>query len=375
MKMAVIHPRMSVLGGAERVAIHSLRAGLRAGHRVYLVSEDFDQSYVENFFGCEGLFSKVERLTYPVFRPKLFGSVLLYRQLYYHRRQTQRMLSEQADIELMVSTQDVGYVPSTRARVIHYCYFPDYFKHVETGPSSRRWRLYYWPARKYYHHCVNRVDQFLSTSDYTKDFVKRIWKKDSTTLYPPCPVDLYKSEGKSKEDLVITVGRLVPEKRFEIFLEVARQLPLVKFIAIGMPQKGNEKYSEFLRMTAPRNVSFMYSPLRKASEILARASVYIHCAENEQFGISIVEAMAAGCVPVVHDSGGPREIVTDNTGFRWRDASQASASVSLVIRDPGMRRELSEAAMMRASKFSSDNFESSMANMLVTGPKGIASEL
>src|SRR6266705_470460 len=246
MKIAVVHPRMSVLGGAERVAIHSIRAGLRAGHRVSLISEQFDPSRVEQFFACEGLFSKVELLTYPMFRPRLVGSLILYRQLYYHHRRMREVLSKQ--------------------------------------------------------------------SNYTRDSVKKVWQVDSTTLYPPCPVDLYESREQAKEDLVVTVARIVPEKRMEVFLEIARQMPSVKFVIVGRIQPGMENYHDLLRKSAPNNASLIDVPLREAGDLLARAKVYVHCARNEQFGITIVEAMAAGCVPVVHDSGGPKEIVTPKVG-------------------------------------------------------------
>jgi glycosyltransferase involved in cell wall biosynthesis len=364
MKIAVVHPRMSILGGGERVAIHSLTAGLQAGHEVCLVSEDFDATEVEGFFACEGLFSKVNRLTYPVFRPRLFGGLLLYRQLYYHRKQIRKLLSKHSDFQVVLSTQDIGYVPSTRAPVVQYCYFPDYFSHVEASPTSHRWRLYYVPARRYYHDRVNHVDRFLSTSNYTAGFIKKVWGRDSTTLYPPCPIELYKSIQSLKENLVVTVGRIVPEKRMETFVEIARQLPLLKFVVIGSVQPGRRDYYEFLRKMASSNVSFLNTPLRKASDILARAKVYVHCAQNEQFGIAIVEAMAAGCIPVVHDSGGPREIVTDDVGFRWNTAAEAVGLVTQLFENDVLHKRMSRAASTRANSFGSEIFESRLSEIL-----------
>ncbi len=44
MRILVLHPRMSIKGGGERVAIHSLNAALKAGHEVCLLSEEFDQA-------------------------------------------------------------------------------------------------------------------------------------------------------------------------------------------------------------------------------------------------------------------------------------------------------------------------------------------
>ncbi|MBO0889214.1 glycosyltransferase, partial [Candidatus Bathyarchaeota archaeon] len=331
MRLVVVHPRMSVLGGAERVAIHSLKAGLEAGYEVALISEEFDPRRIENFFACEGLFERVETLAYPIFKPKLMRRALLYRQLYYHRRQIQRVLAKHPDIHLLLSTQDIGYVPDTSARVVQYCYFPDYFSHIEFGRSVLGWRLYYWPARRYYHERAKHVDGILSTSNYTRDVVKRVWERDSLIIYPPCPVNLYESKEQPKENLVITVGRIVPEKRIEVFLDIARELPSLAFVAIGRTQEGKETYFEHLLKQKPNNASIIDLPLREASDILARAKVYVHCTHSEQFGISIVEAMAAGCVPVVHDSGGPREIVTPEVGFRWLQVDEAVKRIAALM--------------------------------------------
>jgi len=364
MRTIVVHPRMSVQGGGERVAIHSLKAALRAGHTACLLSEDFDIAQVEEFFACEGLFSRVERLTYPVFSPRLVRGLHLYQQLFYHRRQIHRLLSTHLDFQLVLSTQDIGYAPSSESPVLQYCYFPDYFSHIEGEGSSPWWKLYYWPARLYYHQRVKHVDKFLSTSEYTRHFVRRVWDRDSTTLYPPCPVDLYKSSPCVKENVVVTVARLVPEKRIENFLEIAGNLPALKFVVIGRVQSGWGGYYETLRRIAPANTSFIDAPLRKARNVLAGAKVYVHCARNEQFGIAIVEAMAARCVPVVHDSGGPREIVTQDVGYRWQNTREASQKISTLMEDDELRERLSRSSASRAELFSNDVFESSLAATL-----------
>jgi glycosyltransferase involved in cell wall biosynthesis len=99
-------------------------------------------------------------------------------------------------------------------------------------------------------------------------------------------------------------------------------------------------------------------------EILGKAKVYVHCAQNEHFGITIVEAMAAGCVPVVNDSGGPREIVSDEVGYRWGKIEEATEQVSNLIGSENLRRKLSESAASRAKQFGPDAFESGMGKVL-----------
>ena len=164
--------------------------------------------------------------------------------------------------------------------------------------------------------------------------------------------------------MVITIGRLVPEKRLSLFVDLARMVPRTRFVAIGSLSDMISTYFERVRQGAPGNVSFVLSPLRKVKDVLGRAMAYVHCAENEHFGITIVEAMAAGCVPIVHDSGGPREIVNEDVGFRWRDLPAAARQISAVVNDNELRRRFSAAASIRARQFRPEVFESEMAEVL-----------
>jgi glycosyltransferase involved in cell wall biosynthesis len=363
MRILVIHPRMSVFGGGERVAIHSIIAALKGGHEVYLASEEFNVAAFEDFFACPGVFKDVHMLTYPSFRP-IAERMVLYQRLLYHEWHLTRILPKARDVDLILSTQDAAYMPSAKIPTVQYCYFPEYFVHLESNPSSLFWKIYYLPGTIFYRSRVSRIDLLLSTSNFTQGFVNQKWGRDSTTLYPPCPIDLYRDLNGSKENLVITVGRVVPEKRMNLFMDIARELPEIKFAIIGSVAPEREAYLQHLKETAPANVSFVMSPLRRVKDLLAKAKIYIHCALNEHFGISIVEAMAARCVPVVHNSGGPREIVSDDAGYKWNSLGEAVTQISSLITNDALRNELSQAAALRAERFTPEAFELSVGKII-----------
>ena len=354
---------MSVFGGGERVAIHSIVAALKGGHEVYLASECFDVPAFEDFFACPGVFKNVHMLTYPSFRP-IAEKAVLYQRLLYHEWRLTRILPQAGDVDLIISTQDAAYMPSTKSPTVQYCYFPEWFVHLESNPSSLFWKLYYLPGTVFYRSRVDRIDLMLSTSNFTKGFVRKKWGRDSTTLYPPCPIDLYRDPNCGKENLVVTIGRVVPEKRMNLFIEIARQLPQVKFAIIGSVAQERESYLQQLKDTAPSNVSFVMSPLSKVKDLLCKAKVYVHSALNEHFGISIVEAMAAGCVPVVHDSGGPREIVSGDVGYRWTSVTEAVTQISNLVLNEAPRMELSRASEQRAERFTPEAFERDMVKII-----------
>jgi len=126
----------------------------------------------------------------------------------------------------------------------------------------------------------------------------------------------------------------------------------------------HEPYFERLQARAPVNASFIIAPLRKVRDIIGRAKVYVHSAQNEHFGITVVEAMAAGCVPVVNDSGGPREIVTSDVGLRWKTLEEAVHQISALAKDEALRRKLSSAAASSSKQYGPEAFESGLRKVL-----------
>jgi glycosyltransferase involved in cell wall biosynthesis len=359
-RILVAHPGMNIKGGGEQAVIYSMLACLKMGHEVTLVSEEFDTALFEDFYGCPGLFEKVDRLSYPPFKPMMGRGLLLYQRLYHYQRQFKRLVPTRPSFDLLLGTQDVGYTPVTSIPEIQYCHFPEQFKHLQSNSVSRVWRLYYGPARVFYRKRARLIYQFLTNSEYTRGFIRQIWDRDSRVIYGPCRLDLYSPQ--PKEDLVATVGRISPEKRLHLFLEIARHLPGFKFAIIGSVH--NDAYFNWLENNAPANVSFIVSPLRKSPEILGKAKIYVHCMENEHFGIAIVEAMAAGCVPVVHDSGGPREIVIPEVGYRWRNVDEAVGQITTLIQDVSLSQQMSKAAFERSKLFSTERFENRLREVL-----------
>jgi glycosyltransferase involved in cell wall biosynthesis len=62
---------------------------------------------------------------------------------------------------------------------------------------------------------------------------------------------------------------------------------------------------------------------------LQNSKIFLHSMQNEPFGISTVEALNAGCIPVTHDSGGQQEIVLDSR-FRYTSQSECVDIINLV---------------------------------------------
>ena len=110
--------------------------------------------------------------------------------------------------------------------------------------------------------------------------------------------------------------------------------------------------------------------------LLGEASIYWHAGgfgENERrhphrfehFGITVVEAMAAGAVPVVFAAARTAEIVEHGVnGFHWRTLDELVATTRRLIDDPAELRRLSAAARIRAEAFSVGRFEEAVGALV-----------
>ena len=175
-----------------------------------------------------------------------------------------------------------------------------------------------------------RYKYVVVNSYFTKKFIDKSFKVDSIVIYPP--VDVKSLSPGKKDNLIISVGRfsqnqLHPKKQevlIEVFKELYKDVPAWKLVLAGQSKKEDYKYIKNLKRSVKgyairilENIS--YDELRA---LYGRASIYWHATgfgedeirnpqKMEHFGISTVEAQAAGAVPVVIEKGGQKEIVED----------------------------------------------------------------
>jgi glycosyltransferase involved in cell wall biosynthesis len=100
--------------------------------------------------------------------------------------------------------------------------------------------------------------------------------------------------------------------------------------------------------------------------MLSRAKVYVHCFENEPFGISIVESMAAGCVPIVHRSGGAYHDIIDHDkyGFSFETINELCRRVTFLMEKDNEFERDSKKAIHRSMCFNKRSFEEKIINLV-----------
>jgi len=129
-------------------------------------------------------------------------------------------------------------------------------------------------------------------------------------LYPPVNIKEWKPPGNwTKRRKVASQARFSSWKRHDLQLKIVRNdIPLTM---IGAARADEEKETVTdLQGRKTENVNILLNqPLQVRKQELWSSKVFLHTADSEPFGMAIVEAIAAGCVPVIRRCGAATEVV------------------------------------------------------------------
>ena len=169
--------------------------------------------------------------------------------------------------------------------------------------------------RKWDRRAAARVHAFASISVAVSRRIADAYQRAAPVLYPPVEVDRF-TPARSREDYYMTITRLVPHKRVDLLVQAFSKLKLPLLVVGDGPELPR------LRQMTPSNVHFLgYVPDEESAALLGRARAFVSAAE-EDFGIAIVEAQAAGCPVIAYGKGGALETVIPNvTGLHFKDQS------------------------------------------------------
>lgn len=239
---------------------------------------------------------------------------------------------------------------------------------------------------------VPTYTRYLANSQFTAAWVERLWGRSSDVLYPPVRPSVRPGE---KSPLILVLGRFFDpsfghsKKQHELLatfrsLHRAGRLPGWRLAIVGGCDAANRDYALAVKRAArglPVEVH-VNAPGAVVERLLGEASLYWHGAglgedadrhpeRFEHFGISVVEAMAAGAVPIVFAAAGPAEIVNDGEdGRHWTTLDElAELTVELAV-DGASRGALAVAAVRRADEFSASAFAHRLSGYLAADVGG-----
>ena len=242
-----------------------------------------------------------------------------------------------------------------------------------------------------------RVNAFFCNSKFTKSFIDKELRVNSKVIYPPVKI---KTQKNVKENIILHVGRFrvkdvttningVKEgigdyKKQSVMLEAFKEmvnkgLKDWKLVIATSVNDGEMKIFETFKKAAEGfPIEFLVNKSNEELwDIYSKAKIYWHASgfgedleKNpeyaEHFGISTVEAMGAGAVPVVINAGGQKEIVIEGeNGFLWDSINELQAKTLKLIQDEPLLNKLSKQAMESSKEFSAERFYQAVNNLIL----------
>ncbi len=170
---------------------------------------------------------------------------------------------------------------------------------------------------------ADRPDKLIANSRFIARRIKKYYKRESLVINPPVDVENFKISHK-KEKYFLAAGRLMAYKRFDIVVEAFNQL--------GWPLKIISRGPEFKRLKkmAKSNIEFLGrvddAELRRHFS-QCQALIF---PQEEDFGITAIEAMAAG-TPLIAYRGGdiPEHVEEGKTGIFFNEQTPESIMVAV----------------------------------------------
>lgn len=240
---------------------------------------------------------------------------------------------------------------------------------------------------------LRSYQRLLVNSRYTQRHVEQSFAAAALTalpvhvVYPPVP--MLDGDPARKGHTILSVGRFFAgghTKRQDVMLDALRELlrrvdsPVTLHLAgSSSPERPNMDYLTQLQAAAAGlPVTFhLNAPAETLRALYAQAPLYWHAAgygmaedepeKAEHFGISIVEAMSAGCVPVAYKAGGPTEIIEEGvSGFLFDTLDTlVETSAALLARDGRSRREaIARSAAARAQGYAESMFAAAIEDLV-----------
>ena len=179
--------------------------------------------------------------------------------------------------------------------------------------------------RKWDRRAASRVHAFASISQAVSRRIADAYQRAAPVIYPPVEVDRF-APVCPRENYYVTITRLVAHKRVDLIVQAFSKLNLPLVVVGDGPELSR------LKQMATSNIHFLgYASDDEVAELLGKARAFVSAAE-EDFGIAIVEAQAAGCPVIAYSKGGALETVIPNvTGLYFGE--QTAESLIQVVQE------------------------------------------
>jgi glycosyltransferase involved in cell wall biosynthesis len=371
MRAVVIHHNLNTPGGEATVAIETMQCLSELGFDVELLTvQRPDLKRLTRAYGKEIRVDRIREIL--PFKMDFFGM--------YQRLLTILSSLNLGARDIIVNTNGSAMPYGTRrnnVRCILYLHFATSLLGSSCYCSlignkyqkSFFWKAYFRPYQAitnvFTKSAIATSQMTLTNSRFSREAIMKAYPGvDPCVLYPPIDIERFSPayHSRCRTSQVLIIARFSPEKQLEKAIKIAKILKDLEFTIIGSLTPANRPYFTSLqKMISNYGLQKMVRLIPNATnqeliDEMSASTVYLHTMAGEHFGISIVEAMAAGLVPVVPTYGGCSEIVPSE--FQYGTLEEAARHISKNIE--GYDKEKRRLLYQTATQFSPFRFRKMM---------------
>ncbi len=300
MKIALAHEMLTKLGGAERVV--KTLSDLYPKAPIYTIFQN--KKKAADWFGDRKIkTSHLQKWLALGIPPKFLLSKM--------PKAVEKMNVSNYDIVISSSSAFMhGLKTGKNTKHICYCHSPMRYAWDYTHEYTKKYSSYAQfliadklkPIRQWDFLTSGNPDILIANSKHVQKRIQKYWRKDAEVIYPPVDVKKFTAK-KEHEDYFLIVSALTPFKRIKLAIKVFNKIKR-KLVIIG---DGTQK--KYLESIAKDNIEFLgYKDDHAVRDYYEHCRAFIFPGE-EDFGITPVEAMAAGKPVLAYGIGGVTESI------------------------------------------------------------------
>ncbi|HUT96327.1 MAG TPA: glycosyltransferase family 4 protein [Candidatus Paceibacterota bacterium] len=226
--------------------------------------------------------------------------------------------------------------------------------------------------RKIQRFVANRADAIIVPSFYFKKIVSKWIKNPDKVHVIYNGIELDKSENynidQNKDKIILSIGRMVPWKGFDVLVELMFNLPDWKLVIIGEGPIKSKLKELIEKIKLSKNVKLISSlPRKELLEYLTKAKIFILNTSFESFSFQVIEAMNAGLPVITTNICNLPEIIDDGREgilIEPNNKKQIIEAIEKLDKDDNLRKNIIINARKKAQKFSLENTMDDLQKLL-----------